>query len=354
MVEIRTFDGDIEEISDLIKSSWVPDYKKEYKQPVIDYSSIDFLEWNLKKPNADPDDLFGAYHNGKLVGFAGGFSHLSRYNDQILKTGIASFFTTHVDYKRKGIAKALCREVFNRCMEKGFDIGLCVTDEGHPAGGIVDSQSAGLNIGHYKAHRFTFLSKPLDENKVAELAYLPFFHKVGLKLFTKRNETMSRNVYGLEPEKDVDIICRMLNGAPYTDDTLTVHWENQILLSQLWGRLADTMFFNHGKKKGIINYYTIDILGCRSIPKCHKVTIIINVWFENFSFLEKHRFVSDFCADQKKNGSCAISIPTIPAFELAPFYSNLFIPSGRYHLFNVLDFNKKLGKTVKARFLFFL
>ena len=354
MIEIRAFDGDLQEISELIMSSWVPDYKEEYKQPVIDYSSIDFLEWNLKKPNVDPENLFGAYSNGKLVGFLGSFPHQLHYNDQILKSGTGSFFTTHNDYKRKGVGKALVRAFWKRCRERGFDVGICITDEGHPAGGIVDTVADDLDMGLFKALRFTFLSKPLDENKVAELTYLPFIMKIGLKLCTKKSVAMSQNAYGFEPEKDVSVICEMLNNAPYANDTLRVYWENDILISQLRGRLSDTMFLNHGNRKGIINYYTIDLLGFRSIPKRHKMTVINNVWFENLSFLEKHRFVSDFCADQKKNGSCLISIPTIPAFDLVPFYSNLFIPSGRYHIINVIDFSNKLGKIVKVGFLFFL
>ena len=81
MVEIRAFDGDLQEVSELIKSSWGEDYQGIYKQPVMDYSNIDFLEWNLKKPNAEPLNLLGAYKGKKLVGFLGTFAVSFRYND---------------------------------------------------------------------------------------------------------------------------------------------------------------------------------------------------------------------------------------------------------------------------------
>ena len=44
MFEIRTFDGNFQEVSDLIKASWSQDYQGKYQQPVMDYADFDFLE----------------------------------------------------------------------------------------------------------------------------------------------------------------------------------------------------------------------------------------------------------------------------------------------------------------------
>ena len=352
MVEIRTFDGDLQEVSNLIKASWAEDYRGAYKQPFMDYSSIDFLEWNLKKPNVDPDLLFGAYSGSKLVAFVAGVPYKFRYNDQVLRSVSASFFTTHIDYKRKGIGKSLIREALLKAIEKGYDVITIVTDEGHLGQGLTEKLSKEMNLRFLKLKRFTFLSKPLDKNKLMELADLSLFHKIGLQMFTKRGGAVRGEAYGFEPAKDVKVICQMLNKS-YRPNTLTVNWEEDTLASQLRGRISDTLFVNRNGRKGLINYYKIDLIGCRSTPKLHKMTMIDNVRFENMSFFEKHRFVSDFCADQKKNGSCVITIPTVPVFDLVPFYSNMFLPNGRYHWYCAHDFNHKLGENVEVGYLFF-
>jgi len=132
MVEIRRFDGDLQEVSDLIKASWGKEYRGKHKQPVMDYSCIDFLEWNLNRPDADPDLLIGAYSGGKLVGFIGGFPHKLRYNDKVLRSASASFVTTHIRYQRKGIGRSLIREAVIKVVEKGYyDIITGLLDEGH-------------------------------------------------------------------------------------------------------------------------------------------------------------------------------------------------------------------------------
>ena len=352
MVEIRRFDGDLQEVSDLIKASWGEEYRRKHKQPVMDYSCIDFLEWNLNRPDGDPDLLIGAYSGGKLVGFLGGFPHKLRYNDEVFRSASVSFVTTHLHYQRRGIGRSLIREAIIKIVEKGYyDIIPGLVDEGHVSEKFWITLSNELNFRYLKLKRFTFLSKPLDKQKLMELSYFPLLYKVGLQLFTKKAHAIRKNVDGYELENDTEDICRMLNTS-YTPNSLTVDWDEGTLGPLLRSKISNTMFVNQDSRKGFINYFTIDLLGCRSTPKKHKMTMVDNVRFVNMSFFERHRFVSDFCADQKKKGSCAITIPTSPVFDMAPFYTNTFLPSGRYHWYCVHDVNRKLGDDVQAGYLF--
>jgi GNAT superfamily N-acetyltransferase len=352
MVEIRKFDGDLQEVSDLIKASWGKEYRGKHKQPVMDYSSIDFLEWNLNRPDADPDLLIGAYSKGKLVAFVGGFPHKLRYNDKILRSASASFLTTHLQYQRQGIGRSLLREAIFKVIEKGYyDVITGLIDEDHASEKFFITLSNELNFRFLKLKRFTFLSKPLDKTKLMELADLPPLHKIGLQLFTKRAGADRGKAYGYEPAKDVKVICQMLNTS-CNQTTLTVDWDEDTLAPLLRDRISNTLFVNRDGRKGLINYFTINLIGCRSTPKSHKMTMVDNVRFVNMSFYEKHRFVSVFCADQKKNGSCVITIPTSPVFDLTPFYTNTFLPNGRYHWYCAHDVNRKLGEDVQAGYLF--
>ena len=351
MVEFRIFDGDLQEVSNLIKASWAEDYQGAYKQPVMDYSSIEFLESNLRKPNSDPDLLGGAYSGGKLVGFLGGFSLNFRYNDMMLRGVSGSFCTTHIDYKRQGIAKTLIREATLKGIEDGYDIYCSVPDEGHPIERALENVSKETNIGYFKLHRFTFLAKPLDKNMLLELSNLPLYQKIALPFITKRAGTAIRKAYGFEPTNDIKTICQMLNSS-YETNTLAVNWKEDMNADQFRDQISNTFYFNQEGRKGFINYYNIDLIGCRPPIKKHKTTMIDNVYFKNMSFFEKHHFVSDFCTHQKKHGSCLINIPTIPVFDLRPFYSNLFFPTGRYHCYFIQDLQHKLEEDVKAGYLF--
>ena len=66
MVEIRTFEGNFEEVQQLIRESWSEEYRLKHNQPVMDYSHIDFLRWNLNRPNSDPDLIIAAYSGRKF------------------------------------------------------------------------------------------------------------------------------------------------------------------------------------------------------------------------------------------------------------------------------------------------
>jgi len=351
MFEIRTFDGDLKEVSELIKTSWSEDYHGLYKQPVMDYANIDFLDWNLNKPDKDPRTLFGAYIGVKLVGFLGGFSVTFRYNDMLLKGVSGSFFTIHTEYKKMGIARTLMREATRQGIEAGIDISCSIPDEGHPMERVLETVCDEMKVGCLKPKRFTFLSKPLDRHKLLELGEYPLYQKIGLQLFTKRPGKIKSNTGGFEPENHVEPICLMLNES-YRSDTLAVNWDDVLLSSQLRSQVSNTKYANAENRKGLINYFNIDLIGCRSPKKVHKMTMIDNVYFDNMSFVEKHKFVSEFCAEEKIQGSCVITIPTIPGFDLKPFYSNYFFPTGRYHTFFVQDLQNKLGKSISAGYLF--
>jgi hypothetical protein len=351
MVEVRAFDGDFQEVSDLIKASWTEDYRGYYKQPVMDYSNIDFLEWNLKKPNAEPLNLLGAYKGKKLVGFLGTFAVSFRYNDIELKGVSGSFCTIHVDYKKMGMGKALMREATRLGIREGLDISCSVPDEGHPMEKILEDICKEFNVGYFKPQRFTFLSKPLDKNKMLELATYPLYQQIALHLFSKKSKGLKLKIDESNTEKEIASICNMLN-ASYKNDTLCVVWDEELLSSQLRCKISNYLYINRDDRKALINYFTIDLLGCREPFKKHKMTMIDNVYFENMSFIEKHRLISDFCADQKRYGSCAITVPTLPDFDLKPFYSNCFIPAGRYHNYFIQDLKNRLHGKVKAGYLF--
>jgi len=350
MVEIRTFEGDFKEIQKLISESWSEEYRLKHNQPVMDYSSVEFLRWNIDRLSSDPDLIVAAYSGSKLVSFVAGIPLNLKINDQKLKGGVSSFFTTHVDYQGKGIAKTLAKEGLRRSIEKGYDLGYIVTDIGHKAIDLVKSLSEDIGLTYMRFCKFTFLAKPLDKNKITQLANLPLHQRIILPFITAKpkKNIVGSNQFSLI--RDVPAIQQMIHKSS-PKDALCVDWSDIDLSCNLQSSMSDTYFFNSENKKAFINYYNINILSAKHSDVVHKQTMIDNVSFENMSLYEKMRFVSDFCSFEQQNGSCAVFIPTLPIIDLKPFYFNLFFPSGRYHYLSGHDLQNRLKEPIKIGYL---
>ena len=351
MVEIRTFDGDFEAVHQLINASWSEEYRIKHRQPVMDYSSVEFLRWNLSRPNCDPDLVLSAYSGNKLVGFVAGIPSNLTYNNRKFKAAVSTYYTTHVDYQKQGIAKKLGIEGLKRGIEKDYDLSYVIIDEGHRAINLVKDISRDLELKFVNYYKFSFLAKPLDKEKVSQLADLPFHQRLFLPIVTAKPHKVDMGSYQFDLEKDTPAIYQMFRDACRPDALGTV-WSEAELSYNLESNLSNTFYWHYEDKKAFIIYYNIHVLSGKSIAVAHKNTMIDYACFIGMSFSEKRKFVRDFCSFEKQNGSCSILIPTLPAFDLIPFYSNLFFPSGRSHQIVGYDLNRKLDKPVKIGYFF--
>jgi predicted N-acetyltransferase YhbS len=345
MVEIKSFKGDFKEVQHLINGAWSEEYRLKHNQPVMEYSSVDFLRWNLSRPNSDPDLILAAYAGSKLVSFGAAMPLNLKFNDQVLRGAVISFLATHVDYQGQGIAKNLMREGLRRGVEKGYDLGYIITDAGHKAINLVKSISEDLKLKYMQFCKFTFLAKPLDKYKIFQLANLPLYQRLFLPIIAAKPKQTCLKACQFDVIGDALVVLQMIrNSCPA--DTLSIDWSENDLSCHLKSKLSDTYFFNFENKKAFINYFNINVLSAKYADVAHKMTMIDSVYFENMSFFEKRKFVSDFCALEKQNGSCTIFIPTLPIFDLKPFYFNLFFPSGRHHFISGLDLKNRFQNPI--------
>jgi hypothetical protein len=125
------------------------------------------------------------------------------------------------------------------------------------------------------------------------------------------------------------------------------------LPDQLASNVSATVFEHQGDKTGLLNYYNIDLISGIDPDYKAKTTMIDFVDFKNYSFVEKHGFIKKFCLKQAEKGSALILLPTMPLFDLKPFYTNFFIPTGRYHNIRAFDFNRCLPEDVAVENIIF-
>jgi hypothetical protein len=166
-------------------------------------------------------------------------------------------------------------------------------------------------------------------------------HKLALPLITKKIGRIKKSKYNLEAEKCLETVVDVLNQST-SSKALSVNWTADELQYDLSCRFSNIFFREAGRKKGLILYYRMNLLGHGSSEAVHPISIVDCVRFEKMSFFEKHKFISDFCSHEKEMGSCMVLLPTMPGFELRPFYTNLFYPTGRYHCFVGSDINNLL------------
>ncbi|MBK8808385.1 MAG: GNAT family N-acetyltransferase [Bacteroidales bacterium] len=172
-IEIKTFDGNLEALRDLLRSAWVPDYS-EHKQSVINFA-LSYLKWNLQNSLSNSYFHIGAYHNDKLVGFAASFpqkyEYVSRTGNGLTKRQISgvlsTFFTTHNEYRRKGLGTMLAKERIRRHIEQGVEINLFYQDHGHASSKVYPKFSGYLKSSYSNLTTVNFLIKVLDIKKCA-------------------------------------------------------------------------------------------------------------------------------------------------------------------------------------------
>jgi len=350
MIEVKTFSQNFEELYGLIRDSWVEDYTTKYHQPVQDFS-IDFLSWNLTKPNSDPDLLLTAYLQGDLVGFAAAIPHELICGSNILRATLSTFFTTRSGFKGKGVGKALARERIRRIKEKGYDINYFAQDEGHSVESLMSRVSADMGESLIDFYRFTFLSKPLDQEKVARIIELSSIEKIALPFISHTSKTKINGTHKLR-EADIKKISESFL-YELGENEISVFYHASDIKREYQYPISGVNIHSNGKQIGAILYYHIDLVGNRANANPAKICMIDYFVYQKMSVIEKYNFIKKFCSEQKELGCCLITYPTSPSTELLPFYANLFIPSGRYHTIRGFDFNGNLPAHFKAKRLMF-
>jgi hypothetical protein len=120
MIEIRTFDGDVDELARFCTSSW----RKRYsgRMPVPDWRS-DFLEWELLgEDHAAREFLVAAYDGGRLVGALPARPARFQLRGRPVAGTWGSFFAVDDDYENQGVSLKLNLEQRRRHRDRGAQV----------------------------------------------------------------------------------------------------------------------------------------------------------------------------------------------------------------------------------------
>ncbi|MEM6477870.1 MAG: hypothetical protein AAF647_02365 [Pseudomonadota bacterium] len=125
-LEITTFDGTGEELSDLITTAWASVLENKAWFPIWD---ADFINWCVMDPRVlDRDLVTVARKDGKLAGCVVALPCGLRYRGQELNGSLASFLSISPEIKRPGFALRLVEANRQAQLDKGIVLSLGIHD----------------------------------------------------------------------------------------------------------------------------------------------------------------------------------------------------------------------------------
>ncbi|MCE9545311.1 MAG: hypothetical protein K8T25_07320, partial [Planctomycetia bacterium] len=265
MVEIRTFDGDWQHLSDFCQTHWLRRYQG--KVPVVLWTP-DMLEWELADLPATRNYLVAAYDGARLVGFIGARPMKLHFRGEVIDGSWGSYFTVDSEYEKQPVALQLNLELRRRHRERGAKLSM-----GFVYQGFKESRGQDFWLRQPKlvkpVRQLGFWARPLDFKAVADFS----FHKLdaiasrlgGVVLGKPWPPRANSNIRAFTAADAAP--CAALLDAKSRQCDLGYVWDAALAARQLQFKDVSRTFVaeQDGRVAGLINYFPLEIVGKRSI-----------------------------------------------------------------------------------------
>ncbi|MFH1317075.1 MAG: hypothetical protein ABII01_06150 [Candidatus Woesearchaeota archaeon] len=289
---IETFNGDFDELRDLILRSWHPAY--DGQAAVFDYS-VPYLQWNLQGSTSDKELSLSYYDGSTLVGFVGGMPRtFSLFSSQTVNGSLCSFLSSDVSTKRSRIAYDLVTHSSERHHQRGYDFPFFFLDKNFSGSHLLFHKHADEHIYDLVSLPDTsFLIKVFDAQRFSDLdASVSNIERRILKMW--ESDPVPFEVDGKMREyddSDLSTCLSLLNSYKFHIN-LARHWTEDELQWQLshQGISSTTVFEKDNQIQGLINYHVVPMHGRPGVAG--SLAIIDNIYWFNLSDRERQSFLS--------------------------------------------------------------
>ncbi|MFO1093535.1 MAG: GNAT family N-acetyltransferase [Planctomycetaceae bacterium] len=128
MLEVRTYEGDADELSRFVGSVWKATYAGKMPLPIWDSA---YFDWQLLwRPPAQRPACVAAYDGDRLVGTLLGEEFRFRWLDREHLATQGSWLSVDPEYRRAGTAGLMLKELKRRHVERGADFQIGYGYEG--------------------------------------------------------------------------------------------------------------------------------------------------------------------------------------------------------------------------------
>jgi len=260
MVEIRTFDGDMQQLAEFCNGVWAQRYQG--RMPFAQWTP-EFLAWELDDCPATREMIVAAYDGSKLVGVLPARPMRFHLQGQTIDGSWGSYFSVDPDYENQPVSIKLHLEQRRRHKERGLKVNLGFVFTGYSVG---RGQKFWLKQKMIKPVRRTGMwVRALDPKAVARFS---------LKRFDRLGMQLSRLVLGdprppqrpeaIRPFAPADAAaCAALLDAASRRADLGYVWDETLAARQLgYTAATSTLVSEHeGRIAGLINYCPLTLMG---------------------------------------------------------------------------------------------
>lgn len=169
MLEVRSFDGTPEELSDFVVSSWKSSYAGTVAVPNW---SAEYFVWQLQINRAENcPRIVAAYDGTKLAGVLMYVPNNFEVNGRSLRGAHASWLSVPPEFRRQGIGRMLKSAAMERSRENGIDFHVGYVFHGSRASigprFWLNSKSQAAQRNQTMGPNLGFWARALDANRLA-------------------------------------------------------------------------------------------------------------------------------------------------------------------------------------------
>jgi hypothetical protein len=318
-VEIRSYCGDFEDVAELMRRVWLPEYCGKLWVPIPD---AEYLRWRFGPESKAVCSV--AYEGTKLVGTIFSAPSPLRVSGSVYPASLSSVFTVDPDHRRMALPLV---QHLRRCNEER---GIAITT------GMVLGDTTSISYRFWTKYaesfpenfrflfRGSYLAKFLSPQIMAQsgirawermvsralgplLGAIPYGHDQHVRPY--RNEDLERCVQILE-EASAGIDFALV-------------WPREELSYLLANPTSGTLVFEReGRVLGLAHYHLLMMQGRDPVPSA-----LLDLWADDhLSSADRRRFVGHLCHYLREAGVHAMVVPRCAMIPQAAFLANLFVP----------------------------
>ena len=318
-VEIRSYCGDFEDVAELMRRVWIPEYRGKLWVPIPD---VEYLRWRFGPASHAVCPV--AYDGTKLVGTIFSAPSPLRTSGSVLPASLSSVFTVDPDHRR--VALPLVQHL-RRCNEErgiAITIGMVLGDATSNSYRFWSKYAETFPENFRFLFRGSYLAKFLSPQVMAQSGIRAWERMASRAL----GPLLGAIPYGYDPRVrpyrpgDLKRCVEILDKASAEVDFALV-WPPEELSYLLSNPTSGTLVFERaGRVLGLAHYHLLMMQGRDPVRAA-----LLDLWADdNLVGADRLRFVAHLCHFLRDTGVHAVVVPRCAMMPQTALLASLFVP----------------------------
>jgi hypothetical protein len=318
-VEIRSYCGDFEDVAELMRRVWIPEYQGRIWVPIPD---PEYLRWRFGP--ASNSVCSAAYDGGKLVGTIFSAPSPLRIAGAVHPASLSSVFTVDPEYRR--FALPLVQDLRRRNEERGIEIatGMVLGDTTSPSYRFWTKYAETFPENFRFLFRGSYLAKFLSPRVMAQS---------GIRAWERIASRASGPLLGAIPygrhqnvrpyrAGDLERCVEVLDKAQ-ADVEFALVWPREDLSYMMANPTSGTLVFERQNRvMGLAHYHLLMMQGRDPV-----LAALLDLWADDgLDGKDRRRFVAHLCHHLRDAGVHALVAPRCAMTPQSALLANLFVP----------------------------